>query len=1026
MNYSLQGIFVVAQKRYPECRFPESHQHGNLAEYCYRMEAEVTSTSRSKLTTARTGEQIAMVLSALINSSGGVLILHLVTKAGDVHDVSLDACRKDIVRLITEQEMWIPENVFNDAVDSIENEVGKEIYFIINKTTHKVIPNSNAYYLKQGNPEPVVDNNLLMGVIKTCSCSNDTICENHEGVSRKNQLVSILPKTDTLKANQSFPVLEADSESQFYRTYQLNDRSLADVLYTPSVQCEILELVSALANTKGGSIFLGVTNTATPTVEGYSLGEDVMKHTEDSISDIVTGRNPGPVTIWGHPQRESTHYWKTFIHDVVGDGSLRKVIEIRVGNCPGGMFCALPVCLDIRHSGEIYQLDSFVEWQKRFMHGATDLHNHSERDDYAYDKHFKSEGFSAQDMQDRPLDLRMPRARMRQALRSTTANESASPPEQFCWWLSDDGVVAKSLQFEHCCSQELANSEMNLSTKFSAFPCTEAITERHGNIQYLQDSLKEILQEHQSHNGVAVFMENVSNTTLKIYKTLRDVTPVQHVFDLVILKKDLSPVIVSIFEHGCPRAEAMKYCLTLGKLLKRHCSTSVDLAKGNMKLFFRCQLYFLGTCGKGFDCFQGETCYPKDYLCPSSPTIDSVRYALARILLDCQPYIKDRHGNIIVKHLSSCQAKILLDRTWGRSKVMIVTSKAGSGKTMVALEIARRIKKQHGSDRNVAYFCPRRGLAAFVRWQSEKMNIFETVEELNAQSIAEFSKSTFNKYTDVIIDDAHAISVQSDPKTWQMYDALFSSVANAYIFLDPHMQDYRNCIPEDFVTQLRSLAAKYVAEYDIAVLLLDKILRNSRRICQFIIACWNKDNIDHVDQLSTVRQIPEDGVSFHSIQGREARQDETTTLLFRLSNLKQYRRQDIAIVTANQEDKAWVKEMLEGEYETQDATLYPRQCVVVDCKDNFQDLEFPVILVIVPQSVGTDCSWWVEEMLAYDVHETTRRVESLLPWNPSHRQPDLTELKEKFSQEVNMLPQCIHNTVFWGKKYYNGEHGEVY
>ncbi len=764
--------------------------------------------------------------------------------------------------------------------------------------------------------------------------------------------------------------------------------------------------MSALANTKGGSIFLGVTNTAKPSVEGYWLTEDGLTCTEQCIADILTGRNRGPVTIWGHPRLQSTHYWKTFIHDVVGDNTVKKVFEIRVENCPGGMFCALPVCLNISHSGEIYQhdqLDSFAEWKKRFtsVHGATDWHNDPERDDYR--KHLKSEGISAQD---RPLDLGMPQARMRQALKSITAHENARSSQAFCWWLSDDGVVAESLQFDCCCSEELANSEMDLSTKFSTFPSIEAITEHHSNVQCLRDSLDEVLQGHQSHSGVAVFMENIPDTTLPIYATLRDVTPVHHVFDLVILKEKLPPVIVSIVKPECPREEAMKYCLTLGKLLKRHSPITVDLTKGNMKLFFHCQLYFLG---KGFDYFQDESSYPKDYLRPSFQAIDSVRYAVARILLDCQPYVTDRYGNIMVKHLSSCQAKILLGRTWRRAKVLIVASKAGSGKTVLALEMARRIRKHNGSDRKIAFFCRSRGLAAFVRSQSKEMDIFEKVQELNAQPIAEFTTSTFNHYTDVMIDDAHGIPVQGDPKTWQMYNALFSSLGHAYIFLDPDMQDYRGCIPEDFITQLRALAAKYVTEYNIAVEPLGKILRNSRRICQFTMACMNAGT-GNIDELSTVRQIPEDGVFFHNIQGREASQHETT-LLFRLSNLKEYHRQDIAIVTENQEDKAWVKEMLKGQYETQEATLYPRQCVVVDCEDNFQDLAFPVMLFIVPQSMGNDCSEFVNHWLS-KVDETSHRLEFLLPWDPSQRQPDLAELKEAFPVAVNMFPQCIYNIFY--------------
>ncbi len=300
------------------------------------------------------------------------------------------------------------------------------------------------------------------------------------------------------------------------------------------------------------------------------------------------------------------------------------------------------------------------------------------------------------------------------------------PPKQtvssseFSWWVSDDGVVAESLQFDQCCSKELADSAMDTTTEFSTFPSTEAIVERHANIDQIEANLNRILLEHKGCNGVGVFLESVSGTSLPTYTTLTDVTPVCHVFDLIVLKERLPPVIISIFKHECPKEEAKKYCLTLGRLLKRHCSKSTCMEKGSMKLFFSCKLYFLG---EGYECLPAEEYYPVDYLSPSIQAIDAARYVLARILLDCKPYITDRYGNIMVKHLSSYQAKLLLGR---RSKVMIVASKAGSGKTVLALEMARRIKKQYGKARKVILFCRSRGLAAFVKWQTKEMGSVDT------------------------------------------------------------------------------------------------------------------------------------------------------------------------------------------------------------------------------------------------------------------------------------------------------------
>ena len=974
-------FFSFVQKRHPVCRFPESHQHGNLAEYCYRMEAEVTSNS--KLATARAGEEIAMVLSALINSGGGVLIFHLVTEAGHVNDVSLDICHKDIVRLITQPEIGIPENVFNKTITFTKNEVEKEIYFFANETTHLVTHNSNAYYLKQSSPESVVDNNVLIDVIRACRCLNDSICEKHENVARESQIVSMLPNKDTLTANELFPVLESDSETHFCRNYKLNNHSLPDVLNTPSVSSEILELVSALANTKGGSIFLGVTNTATPTVVGYRLTENDQKCTEQCISDILTGKNHERVTIWGHPDRESQYCWKAFFHNVVGNG--RKIIEIRVNKCPGGMFCALPVCLDIKGTGEIYEINSFDEWKNRFLHGTSDSDEEHEETDY-YHKHFERTEIVDNDTS---RDLNMPPPRTSSTIPKPHKQTKSS--QQFPWWLSDDdGVVVESLQFDECCSKELADSEMDISTTFSTFPATEAIIERFANIEYLDDTMKEILREHKGDNGVAVFLESVPDT-LPTYAILKEVTPVYLVFDLVILKERQPPVIITILKDGCSKEEAKKYSLKLGQLLKRHCSTY--MGKSNMKFFFQCQLYFINH---GYVHLQQDRVYPKDYQHPTTGTLNTVRYALARILLDCQ-HITDRYGHIMVKHLSFYQAKLLLNR---RSKVLIVTAIAGSGKTVLALEMAYRLKQRHGKTRKIVFLCRSRGLVAFVKSQTTAGEVFDSVIECNSQRITELSTSLFGQYTDIIIDDAHAIPVSGEPTSWVMYNALFSSLrerptAHAYIFLDPDMQDYRGCTPDYFVTRLEALAGRFFGKHNVQIEYLGKILRNSRRICQFTKACMGTDDyLACLGELCTVRQIPEDGVFFHNVQGRDA------TLLSRLSNLNQYySRVDIAILTGNQEDKTWVREAVDGIYATQDATQYSRQGVVVDCADNFQNLKFHVLLFIIPQSWATSCIKFMKYWLSV-VPKTARRLEFLLPLHTSQRQ-DLAELKEAFPSMVN-------------------------
>ena len=138
------------------------------------------------------------------------------------------------------------------------------------------------------------------------------------------------------------------------------------------------------------------------------------------------------------------------------------------------------------------------------------------------------------------------------------------------------------------------------------------------------------------------------------------------------------------------------------------------------------------------------------------------------------------------------------------------------------------------------------------------------------------------------------------------------------------------------------------------------------------------------------------------MQDREARKDHITTLLSRLSSLRQYSSQDITILTDNQEGKVWVNEIMKDKYETQDVTIFPVNHIVVDTLENFEGLESPVILFIIPQSWGSGYVGSLKYRLCV-VTRAISRLEFLLPWDDSQRQQDLAELKRAFLFWVSMF-----------------------
>lgn len=176
----------------------------------------------------------------------------------------------------------------------------------------------------------------------------------------------------------------------------------------------------------------------------------------------------------------------------------------------------------------------------------------------------------------------------------------------------------------------------------------------------------------------------------------------------------------------------------------------------------------------------------------------------------------------------------------------------------------------------------------------------------------------------------------------------------------------------------------------------------------------------NVDKLSTVHQIPVDGVFFYNIQGRDESKDTTTTLLARLSDLKQYRDPyygetgviPVVILTDNQKDKAWVQGILRDECATQSIvvdTLKPSYSYPVSLTgEKYGKLVSRVILFIIPQAWGEDYI----KSLKYKLYLATiakDRLEFLLPWNPQ-RQDDLARLKRTFLQAVSIF---VYTLYFW-------------
>ncbi len=412
-----------------------------------------------------------------------------------------------------------------------------------------------------------------------------------------------------------------------------------------------------------------------------------------------------------------------------------------------------------------------------------------------------------------------------------------------------------------------------------------------------------------------------------------------------------------------------------------------------------------------------------------------------------------------------------------RSKVTVVEGKAGSGKSIFALEAMRRIKLHKKDQSKIIYLCRGRGLAAFAKYQTEMMGICVDIQTLRLERRDTMNEDYFCQYTDVFIDDAHALPLTGQPNWKDMYHSLFSSLwkpnSHCYILLDPDMQDYRGCIATHFSKEIQSIARQYsfIRRQDVKTETLGKILRNSSRICQFIGANLG----DELDELRCIRNLPEDGVylyiieDFKNVHRKDAKtlkqlklllrtmlkgtvyeeneepdgsdeeknnenydddhdhdkdgaDDENTwsdrdvnsaviklevaTLVSRLRYILDdimYQERDVTILTENTKDKTWIQDMLRcDKYSIQEATRFPVEHIVVDTLGNFEGLESPVILFIVPYSWATGYVGSLKYRLCIATRAISR-LEFLVPWDPTGREQDLAQLRRAFQTEVSRV-----------------------
>ncbi len=248
-----------------------------------------------------------------------------------------------------------------------------------------------------------------------------------------------------------------------YKAYSLQGRTLFEVLKSKSVQDEMRKIVSALANGDGGSLLLGVTDTDAPVVKGIVWDIPSFEELEQLLSEILDGNDHGGDRIWSSvalDQKLAQRHWKVFVHSVTNCEEIRRVLEIRVPQCSGGMFCDMPIGFVINPSGEIFDLRNFVEWKETLLQSFIlivepkeniTVEDHFEKATTAAEQTLQSHFRSDKELIESTGD---PSDKLQQM-------EETHRDKVFRWWAAESGdVISESYRFDHSCAHDLAAQEL--------------------------------------------------------------------------------------------------------------------------------------------------------------------------------------------------------------------------------------------------------------------------------------------------------------------------------------------------------------------------------------------------------------------------------------------------------------------------------------------------------------------------------------------------------------------------------------
>ncbi len=984
----------------PEKEFAE---HTFKIKIC--LDQSPTNTDKTK--------EIAKWISAFMNTSGGLILLY--SNRPD-SDRQRDKWMVGFESVLTNN--WIPESLLQSLVryQYLETEDQLRIYIFVSQSQSLVTFNFQAFGRSATGISPIKDSHRIQEMV------NETHTSGRECASQ----MTALAEGGEFKLNDPIPINYRESETMEFKHCYKGTSEKAEL---PSFEVkklkhrlgEYMNYLSAFANTQGGSLVLGVEESAKfPVMRGFAVTQNqevdeacIIKYLEERLNKCIWHGDPEYRPVMGQD-------WNVFFHKVrEEDVRERKMIEVRITRHSGGMFLQSPLYYVVKEKGELQENTMYKEGK---FHLRTDTLDVDSKNKQRFLRKHVDRANTESSEQGVPstITLNVPLDHSQPDTAPTAAVVEPKIRKSFKESQSEhkSDIKIQSLNMHDCCTHKMMEHIQTFAGDNVWFPSIDHTLKRLPG-DACSENLMAFL-ERKAWNGVATIIDIAQENNIPDGFDLPADGSFSLICQVLIIKKHEPPMIV-----WCIRAKYLReiseqdldrmvgYALENSRALKRKFLMSTANKQHQPGLFhFDVEVLLISTEGDIRSLWDSVEKQPVNYPDATKDNYYTIACTgLAEVLLRTRDSVKDRYGDVMVEHLTEEQAKILLEKP---EHVLVVNGKSGTGKTVIALHLMMEEMKGKSTADDVIYICNTEGLRAFV---SPRVSCRVIVLK-NTNSLTPSQNDMIGKAKLIIVDDVHAIELDEhwENNTGDLYLTLFTHAkrpnTRVAVFVDQE-QDYMRHLPADFEKRLRNLAESLpdMLPEDIKIVTLTERIRNSQEIIRFLQANQNQAKIPGT--IECLNERPGDDVIYDYLGS--SLEECGKTLNARLEAIgEKYEPRSVAILCDDTEQLNVMKTLLTKRFDKkfQEDNQYPIQHMVMCSLEDFGGLEAEVILFLLPQNFGTGkvkVSWKYVNVISSRARE---RLELLLPWDPDNDRGEDQEQQEKLNELLELFKLVSQKNAF--------------